>query len=239
VLKKEFRDTLRILLESSLLLFAIPMILAVAYIFQLEAPAKDLIYVVSIMTVYVFAAYSGIAIFKSERKDKSLEYLLTLPLTKFKIYMYKWIPRLVTLLVLSLALIIVFKMTIKGILIPLFFLQLAGIFISLAFDSYLLSFCAMIILGFFYSISMRFAHYGVFLLSGENYRIYRYVDPGVVAALIIGIPLGISFAKAFNNMDLKPYKYSLKPYLQFTLPVLLLHIMVFFLFYPQWQRYYY
>jgi hypothetical protein len=239
MLKKEFRDTLRLLLESSVLLLAIPMTLVVTLIFQLDVPAKDLIQVISILTALLFAAYSGIALFRTERRDKGFEYLFSLPLSRLKIFLFKLIPRVVVLLVLSGILLLAFDLTLKGIILPLILLQLAGVFISLAFDSYFLSFCAMILLGFFFTVSSRFSYYGLYMLSGEDWRIIRYINPSVVALLLLGIPLSISFAKVLKNLDLKPYKYSIKPYLQFMMPVLLIHMLVFFMFYEKLQQYFF
>jgi hypothetical protein len=58
-----------------------------------------------------------------------------------------------------------------------------------------------------------------------------------IAALIVLTPLGIAFWKTFKNLDLKPMRLQLKPYLVIALPsiVAVLALAVFyFTYYLNW-----
>jgi ABC-type multidrug transport system permease subunit len=238
MLKKEFRDTLRILLESSLLLLSIPVMLGISLVFGLEAPTLDVISAVSLLTAYAFACYSGVALFRAEKRDKGLEYMLSLPLSRFKIFLYKLLPRFIFLMALAGVLSLFSEFTFKITVVPLIFLQVGTMFLSLAFDSYFMGMIGVLLLGFFYSLSGRFMYYVMYELGGRTFELIHLVSPYTVAALILGIPLAISFFLAFKNLDMKAYKYSLKPYIYIVLPVLLLHLVVFFTFQEQVFRYF-
>jgi hypothetical protein len=62
---------------------------------------------------------------------------------------------------------------------------------------------------------------------------FAVISPYILSALLLGIPLGISFLLAFRAFDLKPYKYTIKPYLFIALPLLLVQVVVIFLYYEK------
>ena len=95
MLKKEFRDTLRILLESSSLLLSVPLIILTTLIMGLKINVVQLIKMISIVTVFAFSGYSGLGMFLWEKRDKGFEYLLTLPISRLKLFIYKLVPRFV------------------------------------------------------------------------------------------------------------------------------------------------
>jgi hypothetical protein len=239
MLKKEFRDTLRILIESALLMLSIPLILLVAWIFDLEAPPGDLLSGTYILTFFVFAGYSGIALFKTEKRDKGFEYLFTLPLPRIKILLYKIVPRLAVLILLSMPVFMIFDFTFNGTAVPGFLLFFGCVCLSLAFESYLVGIIAVILFVFFYSLSQRFISVGLFLLTSKTYLFTRSLSASTIALLILCIPLVISFLMVLKKMDLKPYKYIVKPYIKVMLPVILVHIIIFLLYYNQVYNFYY
>jgi len=236
MLKKEFRDAFRILLESSMLMLSIPVFIILSNIFGFEAPPREVVPTLFILTVFAFAGYSGIALFRSEKRDKGFEYLFSLPMSRAKILVFKLIPRFTILLILSVAVVVFCGVTVKGTMVPLLFLHLGSVCISLAFESYFAGFITLVLLGFFYSLSSRFISMGLFLLGGRSFSLYRYISPNAAALLVLGIPLIISFWLVLKNLDLKPYKYTIKPYFTITLPVIVLHIVVFLIFYKDVSR---
>lgn len=242
MLKKEFRDTLRILLESSMLMLSIPFIMLISFIFGLDSPGgdlstkSDLVRAVALLTAFAFAGYSGMAFFLSERRDKGFEYLLTLPISRWKIFLYKLAPRLLVLLLIFVLFALLGGATVKGILYPLLTVQIGMIFLSLAFSSYFAGFIAFVLLGFFYSLGIKFVWYALYVLDGNSYGLFGTVPVELIALLLPGIPLAISFFKVFLNYDLKPARFTLKPYYYIALPVILVEFIVIFVFY---QGYYY
>lgn len=231
MIKKEIRDTLKILLESSVLLLAIPITIGMSMLFDTYVPYGDFIYIVGMLTVLAFACYSGLAMFRSERKDKGFEYLLTLPYSKLKIFIYKLLPRLVVLLVLALLSVVFFKMTVVYWVIPLILLQLGTVFLSLAFPSLFVGFIAVLVLLWFYALSRTFIIYIFYNVLRLPFDRFPILPPYIIAAFLLLIPLGISFFLVFKNFDLKPYKFTIRPYFFIGLPLILLQAIVIFLYF--------
>jgi hypothetical protein len=124
-------------------------------------------------------------------------------------------------------------MSVKDYIVVLIFIQLAAACLSLAFNSYFAALIAIILLGFFYSLSSRFIIFLFYRWQGISIDPFTIISPYVLAALLLGIPLGISFLLALRNFDLKPYKYVIKPYLFIALPLLLVQAAVIFLYYEK------
>jgi hypothetical protein len=231
MIKKEFRDTLKILLESSVLLLAIPITIGLSMLFDTYVPYADFIYITAVLTVLAFACYSGLAMFRSEQRDKGFEYLLTLPYSKLKIFIYKLLPRLVVLLVLGLLSVVFFEMTVANWVIPLILLQLGTVFLSLAFPSLFIGFIAVLVLLWFYALSRTFIIYIFYNVLRLSFDRFPVLPPYIIAAFLLLIPLGISFFLVFKNFDLKPYKYAIRPYFFIGLPFILLQAIVIFLYF--------
>lgn len=225
MLKKEFRDTLRILLESSVLLPAVPVVFGLVRLMGMEASFREIAYVGAIAAVVLFSGYSGLTMFHWERKDKGFEYLLTLPYSKLRIFLYKAVPRVMVLAIMGLSIVIFTKMTVSYFLLPLLFLQLGMVFMSLAFGSLFVGMIAGIVMAYFYVLSRYFMEY--------LFQYYLHLDPilppNILAGLFLLIPPGISFFLAYKNLDFKPYKYTVRPYLYVALPLLLLQVIIIFL----------
>jgi len=233
MLKKEFRDTLRILMESSVLLLSVPLFMLMSLIMGFKVNYGQLIKVTLIITVFAFSGYSGLGMFLWERRDKGFEYLLTLPLSRLKLFIYKLLPRFVVLMLLLGTWCLVFNMPVKEYIVVLVFIQLAGACLSLAFNSYFAALMGIILLGFFYSLSSRFISFLFHRWQRVSIDPFAVISPYVLSALLLGIPLGISFLLAFRAFDLKPYKYTIKPYLFIALPLLLVQAVVIFLYYEK------
>jgi hypothetical protein len=233
MIKKEFRDTLRILVESSVMLLAVPLIILMSLIMGFTINYVELIKIISIITVFAFSAYSGLGMFLWEKRDKGFEYLLTLPISRLKLFIYKLVPRFVVLMLFLATWALIFAVPIKDYIVVLVFIQLAAACLSLAFNSYLAAVIGIILLGFFYGLSSRFITFLFIRWQRISIDLFAIISPYVLAALLLGIPLGISFLLAFWNFDLKPYKYVIKPYLFIALPLLLVQVVVIFWYYDK------
>jgi hypothetical protein len=238
MLKKEFRDTLRIFLESSVLLLSFPLIILMSLIMGFTINYGQLLKVISIISVFAFSGYSGLGMFLWERRDKGFEYLLTLPMSRLKLFVYKLLPRFVVLMLFLATWALIFAEPVNDYIVVLIFIQLAAACLSLAFNSYFAALVGIILLGFFYSLSRRFIISLFFHWQGISIDPFTIISPNVLAALLLGIPLGISFLLAFWNFELKPYKYTIKPYLFIALPLLLVQLVVIILYYERIMFFY-
>lgn len=233
MLKKEFRDTLQILLESSVLLLSVPLICLISLIMGFKVNYGQLVKIISITTVFAFAGYSGLGMFLWEMRDKGFEYLLTLPMSRVKLFIYKLLPRMVVLLLFLGIWGLVFNQPLKGYLVVLVFIQLIAVCLSLAFNSYLAALISIILLGFFYGLSSMSITALFLRLQTVSINPFEIISPYALAALLIVIPLGISFLLTFRNFDLKPYKYAVRPYLFIALPLIFVQAVVILLYYEK------
>jgi hypothetical protein len=238
MVKKEFRDTLQILLESSVLLLSVPLICLISLIMGFKVNYGQLVKLISITTVFAFAGYSGLGMFLWEMRDKGFEYLLTLPMSRVKLFIYKLLPRMVLLLLFLGIWGLVFNQPLKSYLLVLLFIQLIAVCLSLAFNSYLAALISIILLGFFYSLSSMFITALFLRWQSVSINPFEIISPYVLAALLIVIPLGISFLLTFRNFDLKPYKYAVRPYLFIALPLILMQAVLIFLYFEKVMEFY-
>lgn len=238
MLKKECKDTWRILLESSLLLMAIPVVWIVSQLFGLEAPIEDLIAFVCMITVFAFSGYSGLTLFRFEKQDRALEYVLTLPIGRLRMFFNKLLPRFILLLFLAALLVLFFHVSFESTILPLFLLQIGAVFLSLAIDSYYVGVIALFLLMFLTELGNIMVKRFLYFMVGGNFQLAHLFVKFYPHLLLIFIPLGISFFLALKRLDLKPYRYSLKPYLYIALPVLMTQMVLYIVFYDSFQFYY-
>ncbi|MCG8668276.1 MAG: ABC transporter permease subunit, partial [Pseudomonadales bacterium] len=85
MLKKEINDTLKTLLYSSLFLVLIPVSMVA------KAPITRSLFV---MYIVLLALYSGVTLFRTEKRDRAMEYMLSLPVSRWRILSFKVLPRL-------------------------------------------------------------------------------------------------------------------------------------------------
>jgi hypothetical protein len=234
MLKKEFRDTLMILLKSSVLLLSIPIIMGLSLVIESSIPFLQLLKAASFITILAFTGYSGLAMFQSERKDKGFEYLLTLPLSKLKLLIFKMLPRLSVLVFIGGSYALLADVNnVKDYFAILLIFHLAAAFLSLAFQSLFPGVVAVILLAFLFTLYNRFLNHLYHQIKQLAFNPFSIVSPYVVAAFLLLVPLGISFFLVLKNLDLKPYTYSIRPYLFITLPAVLLQTIIITMYYDR------
>jgi ABC-type multidrug transport system permease subunit len=232
MLKKEFRDTLKILLECFLILLAIPLAKILdKLVFHLGWSFRDVFDITFIVILFVFSIFSGIYTFQSEKKDRGFEYLLSLPIKRSEIIFCKIFPRL-SILLLLLAVTVIFSISgipLQG-FITVITLQLSAVFLTLAIDSLIIHFIGIFIL---FTLFQLFSNF-IFHFT-NNLGVLRLTSSALFgelfSSLILLIPLGISFILSFKNFDLKPLKFHTKPYLFITLPAIAMQILILSLYY--------
>ena len=103
MLRKELTETLKRFLECFLILIGIPVaFLLDKLIIRFGWGFLDIFQGFFIATIVVYAVYSGLTIFQAEKKDRAIEYLLSLPISRKKVIVMKVLPRLAILIFLIL-----------------------------------------------------------------------------------------------------------------------------------------
>jgi ABC-type Na+ efflux pump permease subunit len=241
VLTKEIKDTLKTLGYCLFLLLFIPLAMLMNWhIFHSQWEVSGIFAPVFVAIVLIFAAYSGVSIFQTEKKDRALEYLLSLPMSIWKILVIKILPRLTVLLLLIAVggMLSIFRTVISdaiGVII-LFFI---AVFISLAVDSLGNAMIGVLLLNIILYYTSIITSY----LTIE-YRLWGSTEPifwlsHLLPGLLLLVPLAVAFGLTLKNFDLKPLKWQARPYLVIALPsaaVLLLFIMVFLKKYLIWIK---
>jgi len=241
VLTKEIKDTLKALGHCLLILLFIPLALLMNWhIFHSQWEISGIFAPVFVAIVLLFAAYSGVSIFQAEKKDRALEYLLSLPMPISKILAIKIFPRLAVLLLLMVVggIFAIFRTVISD-AISVMIVFFTAVFISLAVDSLINAMIGVLLLNiilYYTSIITSYLTIEYRLLgSSESISWLSYLVPG----LLLLVPLAVAFGTTLKNFDMKPLKWQAKPYLVIALPFaagLLLFIMVFLKHYLIWIR---
>lgn len=241
MLFKEIKDTLKTLGYCLFLLLFIPLAMLMDWhIFHSQWEVSGIFAPVFVAIVLLFAGYSGVSIFQTEKKDRALEYLLSLPVSIGKILAIKILPRLTMLLLLVVVggILSIFRTVISDAIsvIIVFFI---AVFISLAVDSLINAMIGVLLVNIIlYYTSIITSYLTIeYRLLGSTEPIFwlSYLLPG----LLLLVPLAVAFGLTIKNFDLKPLKWQAKPYLVIALPsaaLLLLFIMLFIKKYLIWIR---
>jgi ABC-type transport system involved in multi-copper enzyme maturation permease subunit len=239
VLKKEFRDAFKIMLQSLAILLLTPAAAVLKWNlstgqWEFSGLGKPFF----ITAVVIFAAYSGITIFRAEKKDRAFEYLFSLPVSRWKVLAMKVLPRLAILIVMMAAGGIMGIFTdLPADMISVCILFLTAICVSLAGDSLFSNFIAVFLL--------NYVLYYTSLVLGfvtMKYQLFGSAKPlfwlsQLLPAALLLIPMAAAFILTYKNFDAKPLKWQIKPYLYLGVPTVLAlasFILVFLKGYLRW-----
>jgi len=236
MLKKEILDALKKLIECLIVLVAIPIGFVWDRLFiNFRWDFSDIIYAVFIVTVVVYSIYSGATIFQSEQKDRAFEYLLSMPLTRVKIIIYKIFPRISILALMIIVLAIFSGFKIDSIyVIQLLFIFLISTFISFTISSVIMGFIGVLLLYMVFYFTLR-----ILSFVALKHHIFSNISAGsllihLLSAFILLIPFGVAFWKTIKNLDVKPLKLQMQPYYYIALPSLFITIIFLVLFYNRY-----
>lgn len=240
MLKKEILDASKRLIECLLVLIAIPIALIWDKVFiNFRWEFSAIFDAVFIITVVVYSIYSGATIFQSEKKDRAFEYLLSMPLTRMKIIIYKIFPRIsiLALMIIGLALFSGFKISLTNVL-PLIFLFLISAFISFTMSSVIMGFIGVFVVYVVFHFTSR-----ILAFIALKHNILSDMATGsllihLVSTFILLIPFGIAFWKTIKNLDVKPLKLQMQPYYYIALPSLFAIIIFLVLFYDNYKSWF-
>jgi ABC-type transport system involved in multi-copper enzyme maturation permease subunit len=234
MLKKEFREIIvpTLLRLSILLMFPLLGLLEVAQYISGPSYYMFISFTLGLVTIWIASTY-GIDAFRNEHKDQALEYLLSFPLSKFKIALYKLIPRISILLVLiAINLLVDFigfadfegegpgfyvMVVFSPVCLVMFFL-LSGFFVSMFFEKKR----SRIFLNNAAMIAMTAVSLGIHSLLMSTSLIRHVYDISFSAGcLVVLAVMGAAFVSVYRKMDLKPANLHGRKFAWRALPPLL------------------
>lgn len=238
MIRKEFRE---IFIPAISRLGTMALFLLVTRI-VIGSPLKFSLYIMCYAYVILWIANCyGIGAFKHEYRDNAIEYLLSFPLSKYRIALNKLLPRVVILVLLT----VIYEVLAVINLLPLFrsqSFQVGGfaLFDPLFFPVWVVYFFAAgfsvglfewkslrILIGFipflftiFISIGMKTLLDSFSLSFSVFYHLHgiSFVIGVVIAAGI----MGTAFVSVYKKFDLKPSLYHRKKFIFRSLPPLLI-----------------
>lgn len=232
MLRKEFRDALRRLAECLVLLVAVPL----GYIWDRAIVHYgwrfgEIWAAVFAVTVFLFAAYAGASLFFSEKKDRALEYLLSLPVSRSKIVLAKIGPRLAILGGLWGALVLFRGWAWEwSLLVLLLFLFFVAASLSISIDSVVIGVMGVVILFVTFSFSsptLTFIAWKLGLVASLSSMWIGWIAAGV---LILG-PFASAFLLVIRNLQAMPLRLQMRPYYRLALPSFLVVVFLILKFF--------
>jgi hypothetical protein len=234
MLKKEFREIIvpTLLRLSILLMFPLLGLLGVSRYITGPSYYMFISITLGLVTVWIASTY-GIDAFKNEHKDQALEYLFSFPLSKFKIALYKLIPRISILMVLiAVNLVVDFTgfanfegegpvfyaiVVFSPVCLVMFFL-LSGFFVSMFFEKKR----SRIFLNTAAMAAMTAISLGIHSLLMSTSLIRHVYDISFsVGCLVVLAVIGTAFVSVYGKMDLKPANLHGRKFTWRALPPLL------------------
>lgn len=234
MLKKEFREIIvpALLRLSILLMFPLFSLLEVGQYINGPSYYMFISFTLGLVTVWIASTY-GIDAFRYEHKDQALEYLLSFPLSKFKIALYKLIPRISILLVLIAINLVVdfmgfanfegegllfYAMVVFSPVCLVMFFLLSGFFVSMFFEKKR----SRIFLNTAAIVSMTAVSLGIHSLLMSTSLIRHVYDISFSAGcLVVLAVMGAAFVSVYRKMDLKPANLHGRKFTWRALPPLL------------------
>lgn len=237
MLKKEFSDALRKLIECLILLLAVPLaILWDKFVIHFGWSYRDVFNFVFQATLIIYPIYSGMTIFQSEIKNKAFEYLFSLPVSRWKIVLHKifWRAAFFLLLLGVSSFFSVFKnVWINGFNLSILFL--ISTFLSLTLSSVVIGPIGVGLVYLIIYLNSQIINYLLWRAEKVTFNLTSFLSLFISAAFLL-IPLGMTFWLTFKNMDVKSLKLQMKYYKLIALPSIGTFILFAILFYGRYLK---
>ena len=242
MVKKEFRDILKPALNRSFLLLLLPFSYFLDSINLLNITGeKSYLYLFCgtfiAMTLWIASTY-GIDAFRFEHQDNSLEYLLSLPISRLKIILNKMIPRIFVITIFIVMLEIIAGVMIQSRLRFLDTIIYFSFWIFLVVSFFLFGFSVSLIevkhfrlfLNIFIVFCFFHIAFGIAVLLKSTFDSLSTVVISllgyILSSIIVNLILGISFASTYRNFDLKSLKLHGKRFtVKVMVPLFILSIL--------------
>jgi ABC-type transport system involved in multi-copper enzyme maturation permease subunit len=249
MLKKECRDILIQSFFFAVALVALPAVIVLTRIIPKQP------YVAIFMPVFqsgmlFWALFMGVSLFSSERGQKGMEYLLSLPYSRLKLLAIKVLPRFLSILFFYLVFLILYyhggRDFVALALFSLSFLYFVLFFISLSLSALSDNFLVISLVSLFALVVFNEIFFLILwlLMRAEGISDYSWSEISstflslqwegeswlpfpvlILAAIFLLFPLGLAMLFSFRRFDVRPSKIYGRRYFKFLAPLLIVGIL--------------
>lgn len=256
MLRKEFNEVLRQSLFFVSAVVGVTVLLSIlSLVFGWAVTFGEFFVNVYGIAVGIYAVVTGVTLFTTERKQRGIEYLLTLPLSRARLLWVKIMPRFVALVVFALLYLPVLYVVSGGRgadavpTVPPFFL-FYGVFmlffisvsLSAAHDNFVL-----LIIGTLFIVTIH-SFFIISVLQSALWKLFdRFFLSSALHAVVLAvvgllIPFLTAFFVSFKKFDVNPRKRFNRIYLKVFVPMLVIGLLLSFVYayaisYPNYKSY--
>jgi hypothetical protein len=251
MLKKEISDVLKQTAIFIVFLFALPAFLVFTKIIAPESqPYFSVFFPIFQFGLLFWAFFMGVSLFSVERGQSGMEYLLSLPFSRYKLIGLKILPRLISVLLFYVVFLIIFlgeghnyaALSLVSFTTIYFSFYLISLSLSASSNNFLVLFVVSLLSLFIY---LRLGFFIFWLAVKANGYIYYEleVNPFITGELdsfiinhlpIIGIcmliPLLAAFGLSLKRFDIRPSKVFNTRFIKFFTPLIAFGLLVSFFF---------
>jgi hypothetical protein len=178
-------------------------------------------YIAPAMEVFLimYASFTGWSMFERERQEGAMEYLLSLPISRSRLFLLKWIPRAVAIAIVLAGYHFIHRPFAMHFLLPYFdfvLFALTVFLLSIALSVSMKSFLGTFFITLFLAVGLYY------FIRFLDYSLKREMVALQAALSLLVIPL--LFFVLFHKFDIKPISYFNKKYV----PLLILTVLVIF-----------
>jgi ABC-type transport system involved in multi-copper enzyme maturation permease subunit len=239
MLRKEFNEVLKQSLYLIVLVIGLPVFVAIlSLLFGWSVTYDEVFFMTYQGGLIIFGLITGVTLFASERKQRGVEYLLTLPVSRLRLLAIKIFPRLAVLLVLSL-LYVLCKFFIGGPFseVPLFYLFYAvfmlfiiSVSISASHENFVLLAIGTLFVFTAHSLLISLVFPRAIMEIFPSFLLLREGSVLVLGILGLLIPFLTSFIVSFRKFDVHPLKRFNKKYLKVFTPLVVIGLLLSLVF---------
>lgn len=246
MLKKEISDVLKQIAIFTAFVLLLPAFLTII---------SNLSYFSAFFPIFQFgllfwAFFMGASIFSVERGQRGMEYLLSLPYSRYKIIGLKILPRFISILIFYVVFLVFYlsegtnyaALALISFTTIYFLFFLISLSLSASSDNFLVLFVVSLLslfiylgLGFFvFWLILRTKGYIYYEVSvnpfiiGEIDSLIVYLIP--IVGLFIVLPLLVAFGFSINKFDIRPSRVYNKRFIKFFAPLFALGLLASFFF---------
>ncbi len=249
MLKKEISDVLKQTAIFILFVCVLPAFLVFTKIFS-NSSYFSVFFPIFQFGLFFWAFFMGVSLFSVERGQKGMEYLLSLPFSRYKLVGMKIFPRLISILFFYIVFLILYlgeghnyaALSLISFTAIYFSFYLISLSLSASSDNFLVLFVISLLSLFIY---LRLGFFLYWLAVKANGYIYYdlLVSPFITGELnsfianlmpIIGlcmlIPFLVAFGFSIKKFDIRPSRVYNKRFIKFFAPLFALGLLASFFF---------
>jgi len=252
MLKKEISDVLKQIIFFTAAVLLLPALLIITKIIPHQS-YFSVFFPVFQFGLFFWAFFMGSSLFSLEHGQRGMEYLLSLPYSRLKLIGLKIIPRLMAVLIFFVAFLILHKsggedfaaLSFISFAFTYFSLFLISLSLSANSENFLVLFVSSLFsLAIYFELLSLVIFLATLMKRIPYFRLnYRYFFTGgldpyltgfiLLAAVVLLLPLLVSFILSFKKFDIRPAKVYNKRYFKYFTPIFVFCFIISFLFASQ------